>query len=116
MLVFWFCKMLEVWICEDEAGNELDHDQCLIYLLYPKLTSKSKPDRRNTMAATTPRATVRKKTEKTVTSVTLVPVKETKNKIVFGPEDQDPNAPFVGVYADKTWAQGVASITITANK
>lgn len=51
---------------------------------------------------------------KTAKSVTLVPVRETKNTVVFGPADGDPDAPFTQVYASKTWAEGVESITITA--
>lgn len=53
-------------------------------------------------------------TRKVVKSVTLVPVRETKGTIVFGPENPDPDAPFQQVYAKKTWAQGVETITITA--
>ncbi len=51
---------------------------------------------------------------KVVKTLTLVKIRETKNTVVFGPEDGDPDAPAQNVYINKKWAQGVETITITA--
>lgn len=46
-------------------------------------------------------------------SVVLVPVRQTKNTVVFGPEDGDIDAPIQALYVDKRWAEGVPSLTVT---